>query len=104
VLVAVGDTTRVPDVGSLPDQLPEPVQDVAVGEDQVSVLPLPITIEAALAERVTAGGTAGTAGKNTAATVTYESMSGALKSAATLPADETAAVSKVPRFIPQFHI
>ena len=70
MLDAVGDTTRVPVVGSLPDQLPEAVHDVAFGEDQVSVLLLPITMVDGLVDRVTAGGVCGTVGKNTAATVT----------------------------------
>ena len=102
--VAVGDTVSAPEVGSGPVQLPDAVHAVAFGEAHVSVLLPPTMIAVGLAEMFTAGGAWGTAGRNTAATVTYESEKSALKRAAELPADEIAAVSNVARAEPQFHI
>jgi hypothetical protein len=51
----VGDTLSVPEVFSLPLQLPEAVQDVALVDDQVSVLDFPEVIEVGLAEIETVG-------------------------------------------------
>lgn len=55
---AVGLTTKVPLRVSLPLQAPEAVQLTAFVEDQVKVLLPPVTIELALAVKVTVGAAA----------------------------------------------
>jgi hypothetical protein len=55
VLVADGDTVHVPETASVPDQLPDAVHDVALAEDQVTVLLAPAAIEVGLAAIVTVG-------------------------------------------------
>jgi len=57
--VLVGDATRVPLVALVPLHPPEPVHEVALVEDQVTVETLPDVMLAGLAEIVTVGGDAG---------------------------------------------
>ncbi len=56
--VAAGDTLEVPEVASGPDHAPDAVHEVALVEDQVSVLLAPAVIELELAVNETVGGTA----------------------------------------------
>jgi hypothetical protein len=57
--VAEGVTDSLPLVDSEPDQLPLPVHDVALVEDQVSVELAPSVIEVGLNEMLTVGAGAG---------------------------------------------
>lgn len=55
MLVALGVTPMLPEVARVPDHAPEALHEVALDEDQVSVLPLPAAMELGLADNDTDG-------------------------------------------------